>query len=72
MEKIGRIRALASIVPKEYEVIELEGRLFAGIDAFCFPENQHDLRCLECLLIPEEWEWTERFVIRDAEYGELR
>ncbi|MCI8625141.1 MAG: hypothetical protein HFI40_02480 [Lachnospiraceae bacterium] len=70
MEKIGRIRALASIVPKEYEVIELEGRLFAGIDAFCFPENQHDLRCLECLLIPEEWEWTERFVIRDAEYGE--
>ncbi len=35
MEKIGRIRALASIVPKEYEVIELEGRLFAGIDVIC-------------------------------------
>lgn len=68
MEKIGRIRTIASIVPKEYEVIEVEGRMFAGVDAFRFPENQGDLRCMECLLIPEEWEWTERLVIREPDY----
>lgn len=71
MEKIGKIRTIRSIVPKEYEVIDLEGRMFAGKDAFRFPENQHDLRCLECLLIPQEWEWTERLVVRDADYGDL-
>lgn len=71
MEKIGKIRTLRSIVPKEYEVIDLEGRLFAGKDAFSFPQNVHDLRCLECLLIPEEWEWTQRLVVRDADYGKL-
>lgn len=71
MEKIGRIRTLASIVPKEYEVISLEGRMFAGIDAFRFPGNVHDLRCMECLLIPEEWEWTERMVVKDPDYQKL-
>lgn len=71
MEKIGRIHTVRSIVPKEYEVIELEGRMFAGKDAFSFPENREDLRCLECLLIPEEWEWTERLIVKDADYGNL-
>lgn len=69
MEKIGRIRTIRSIIPKEFEVIDLEGRLFAGKDAFSFPNNREDLRCLECLLIPEEWEWTQRLVIRDADYN---
>lgn len=71
MEKIGRIRTVASIVPKAYEVIELEGRMFAGVDAFRFPDNAHDLRCMECLLIPEEWEWTERIVVKDPDYQKL-
>ena len=70
MIKIGKIETIASIVPKAYEVIELEGRMFAGIDAFSFPANKHDLRCLECMLIPQEWRWTERLVVKDADYGE--
>ena len=60
MQKIGKIRTVASIIPKAYEVIEIEGSMFAGVDAFSFPHNQGDLRCMECLLIPDEWEWTER------------
>lgn len=72
MKKIGKIRTKASIIPKEYEVVEIEGRLFAGKDAFRFPENQHDLRCLECLLIPQEWEWTQRLIEKDADYGTPR
>lgn len=34
-----------------------------------FPNNREDLRCLECLAIPGEWEWTERYVERDAPAG---
>ena len=66
MIKIGKIRTVASIIPKAYEVIEIEGGLFAGKDAFLFPNNREDLRCLECLAIPGEWEWTERYVERDV------
>ena len=69
MQKIGKIRTVASIIPKAYEVIEIEGSMFAGVDAFSFPHNQGDLRCMECLLIPDEWEWTERYIIQDADYG---
>ncbi len=69
MIKIGKIRTVASIIPKAYEVIEIEGGLFAGKDAFLFPKNREDLRCLECLAIPSEWEWTERYVERDAPAG---
>jgi nitroimidazol reductase NimA-like FMN-containing flavoprotein (pyridoxamine 5'-phosphate oxidase superfamily) len=64
MIKIGKIRTTESIVKKEYEVIELEGQMYAGKDAFSFPDNQEDLRALECLSLPEEWEWTERLIIR--------
>ena len=69
MTKIGKIRTIASIIKKEYEVIEIEGKMFAGKDAFLFPDNREDLRCLECLLIPDEWEWTERYIIKNADYG---
>ena len=54
MEKIGVIRTVASQIPKEYQVIRVEGRMFAGKDAFLFPNNREDLRCVECLLIPQE------------------
>lgn len=70
MLKVGKIHTIHSIVYKEYEVIEVEGRLFAGKDAFLFPDNREDLRCMECLSIPAEWEWMERYVIRDAQRGE--
>ena len=69
MTKIGKIRTIASIIKKEYEVIEIEGKMFAWKDAFLFPDNREDLRCLECLLIPDEWEWTERYIIKNADYG---
>ena len=55
MIKIGKICTVASIIPKAYEVIEIEGGMFAGNDAFLFPNNREDLRCLECLAIPGEW-----------------
>lgn len=70
MKKIGKIETVTSIIPKAYEVIEIEGKMFAGTDAFQFPNNKHDLRCLECLLIPQEWRWTERLIVKDADYGE--
>ncbi len=69
MIKIGKIHTVASIIPKAYEVIEIEGKMFAGKDAFLFPDNREDLRCLECLLIPDEWKWTERYIVKDADYG---
>lgn len=69
MIRIGKIRTVASIVPKAYEVVEIEGKMFAGKDAFLFPNNREDLRCLECLSIPDEWEWTERYVEREAPAG---
>ena len=34
MIKIGKIRTVASIIPKACEVIEIEGGMFAGKDAF--------------------------------------
>ena len=47
MIRIGKIRTVGSIVPKAYEVVEIEGKMFAGKDAFLFPNNREDLRCLE-------------------------
>lgn len=72
MEKIGVIRTVASQIPKEYQVIRVEGRMFAGKDAFLFPNNREDLRCVECLLIPQEWEWAERYVEAEPDYGVAR
>ena len=34
MEKIGKIRTKASVMLKVYEVIEINGNLYAGKDAF--------------------------------------
>ena len=67
--KIGIVETIDSIIYKKYEVIELDGRLFAGVDAFSYPDNKRDLRVLECLLIPSQWRWVERFKIRDPDSG---
>lgn len=64
-QKIGRIHTLHSLVYREYEVIAIDGQCYAGVDAFSYPENQGDLRSLECLSIPEEWDWIERYVARE-------
>lgn len=61
MRKIGIIETVASIVPKRCEVIELDGGLFAGVDAFSHPNEKSHLLALESLSIPEEWRWTEQY-----------
>lgn len=72
MKRVGKIRTVNSIIPKSYEVIKVGDRLFAGKDAFLFPDNNEDLRCMECLLIPEEWEWTEHYTDDEPDYGPAR
>ena len=67
MEKIGKIRTKASVILKAYEVIEIDGKLYAGIDAFSYPQNKADLRDLACLSFPDEWEWTEKYTAVEEE-----
>lgn len=70
MKKVGKLETVASIAYKAYEVIEIDGSCYAGIDAFSYPENQHDLRSLGCLSIPAEWRWTEQYEPYNPNYGE--
>lgn len=61
MDKIGIIETINSLVYKRHEVIRIKEGVFAGPDAFQYPENKCDLRGIECLSIPDEWKWVEKF-----------
>ena len=67
MEKIGRVRTRLSTIPKEYEVVQINGNLYAGKDAFLYPDNQEDLRGIQCLSFPDEWEWIEKYTETETE-----
>lgn len=67
MKKIGRIRTKSSIIPKVYDVIEVDGKMYAGKDAFLYPQNNYDLRDIACLSFPDEWEWTEKYTEVEGE-----
>ncbi|NLL90980.1 MAG: pyridoxamine 5'-phosphate oxidase family protein [Ruminococcaceae bacterium] len=70
LEKIGIIETKESIVYLRYEVVRINERLYAGADAFSWPSNSQDLRALECLEIPGEWQWVERYIEAEPDYGE--
>lgn len=61
MDKIGMIETTDSLVYRKYEVIRIEEGVFAGVDAFQYPDNQFDLRGIECLSFPDEWRWIQKF-----------
>lgn len=61
MDKIGILETTESLVYKRHEVIRIHEGVFAGADAFQYPNNQSDLRGIECLSIPSEWRWIEKY-----------
>ena len=65
MKRIGKIETTNSIVYKQYEVIQLTQGMYAGKDAFYWPNNKEDLRSMSSIVIPGEWRWIEKY--SDAE-----
>ena len=62
MIKIGTIITTDAETEKSYEVIRVEDQYYAGIDAFCYPAHKEALRNMSCIMLPEEWAWTELYV----------
>lgn len=69
MIRIGKIETTDSIIYRTYEVIDIDGKMYAGKDAFSWPELKYDLRSMECIVLPGEWRWIERIVIKDKDSG---
>lgn len=65
MIKIGKIETINSLIYRLFEVIETNGKMYAGDDAYSWPDVKSDLKAFEWFSLPGEWRWVERLAIRD-------
>lgn len=75
--KIGLIKCVIEGLIVEgqqnvYQVVEINGELFAGSDAFFYPNNKGALMPLEAFEMPNEWIWIERYIIKELNYGDKK